>query len=90
MDVQHTMGWRAAPACLAAGLLCGAMTGCFSFKSQHEIKPIHITLDVNLKVEKELANFFDDIDEHTPQPATPTKGSTAGVGNAAAEKGDTK
>jgi len=27
-----------------------------------EIKPIHITIDVNLKVDKELDDFFGDID----------------------------
>ena len=27
-----------------------------------EIKPIHITLDVNLKVDRALDNFFGDID----------------------------
>ncbi|MDC0336398.1 hypothetical protein OAN24_05855 [Pseudodesulfovibrio sp.] len=28
-----------------------------------EVKPIHITIDVNVKVDKELDNFFSDIDE---------------------------
>ncbi len=28
-----------------------------------EIKPIHITIDINLKVDKELDNFFADIDK---------------------------
>ena len=27
-----------------------------------EIKPIHITIDVNVKVDKALDEFFDDID----------------------------
>jgi len=27
-----------------------------------EIKPIHITIDVNVKVDRALDNFFDDID----------------------------
>ena len=27
-----------------------------------EIKPIHITIDVNVKVDKELDNFFSDVD----------------------------
>lgn len=29
----------------------------------HEVKPIHITLDINLRVEKELDDFFGDIDQ---------------------------
>jgi len=28
-----------------------------------EIKPIHITIDVNVKVDKELDDFFSDLDE---------------------------
>lgn len=32
--------------------------GCLSIKTQHEIKPIHITMDVNLKVQKELEDFL--------------------------------
>jgi hypothetical protein len=27
-----------------------------------EVKPIHITIDVNVKVDKALDDFFDDID----------------------------
>ena len=35
------------------------LSGCLSIKTEHEIKPIHITLDVNLKVQKDLENFLD-------------------------------
>ena len=28
-----------------------------------EVKPIHITIDVNVRVQKDLDNFFGDIDE---------------------------
>ncbi len=28
-----------------------------------EIKPIHITIDINIKVDRELENFFNDIDQ---------------------------
>lgn len=28
-----------------------------------EIKPIHITIDVNIKVDKELDDFFSDLDD---------------------------
>lgn len=31
-----------------------------------EIKPIHITIDINIKVDKALDNFFDDIDQAQP------------------------
>ena len=46
---------------LAVALLLPA--GCFSVKTQHEIKPIHITMDINMKVDRELDNFFGDLDE---------------------------
>ncbi len=47
--------------------LAGALTpGC---STRHEVtmapvevKPIHITIDVNVKVDRALDNFFDDID----------------------------
>lgn len=28
-----------------------------------EVKPIHITIDVNVKVDRALDNFFDEIDQ---------------------------
>ena len=31
--------------------------------SQVEVKPIHITIDVNIKVDRALDDFFSDIDE---------------------------
>jgi hypothetical protein len=30
-----------------------------------EIKPIHITIDINIKVDKELDKFFSDIDQES-------------------------
>lgn len=33
-----------------------------------EVKPIHITIDVNVKVDKELDNFFSDIDDAAAKP----------------------
>ena len=32
-----------------------------------EVKPIHITIDVNVKVDKELDDFFGDLDEAEQQ-----------------------
>jgi hypothetical protein len=32
-----------------------------------EIKPIHITIDVNIKVDKALDDFFDDIDKEAAE-----------------------
>ena len=35
-------------------------SGCISVKTENEIKPIHITMDINLKVDKELDRAFGD------------------------------
>lgn len=38
--------------------------GCLSIKTEHTVPPIHITVDVNVKVvDKELKDFFGDIDK---------------------------
>ena len=48
-------------------LMTGVGAGCLRVKTDPvEIKPIHITVDVNLKVQKELNNFFGDIDAADP------------------------
>ncbi|MCP4673199.1 MAG: YnbE family lipoprotein [Desulfobacula sp.] len=48
-------------------LMVFVFTGC---QTQHdiqlkpvEIKPIHITIDVNIRVEKALDDFFDDLED---------------------------
>ena len=43
---------------VSAALL--SASGCFTVKTESEIKPIHITMDVNLKVDKELDKAFAD------------------------------
>jgi hypothetical protein len=49
-------------------LLCSALlpllVGCVSVKTEPiEVKPIHITVDVNVKVERALDDFFGDLDK---------------------------
>ena len=47
-------------------LLLGMGTGCTKHEvdvKPVEIKPIHITIDVNVKVDRALDDFFGDIDE---------------------------
>jgi len=49
-----------------AFLIFVTLPGCTSHKVEVapvEIKPIHITIDVNVKVDKALDDFFSDIDE---------------------------
>jgi hypothetical protein len=51
--------------------------GCLNVKTAPiEVKPIHITVDVNVKVERALEDFFGDLDKksstiETPKPSTP-------------------
>ena len=54
----------------AFGLLF--LTGCYTqhkvevdttHKVQLEVKPMHITIDINLKVDRALDDFFGDIDK---------------------------
>ncbi len=43
-----------------------ALAGCrtqHKVDMTHDVKPIHITLDINLKVDRALDNFFGDIDQ---------------------------
>ena len=47
--------------CVTAAL---ATTGCVHVKTDPiEVKPIHITVDVNVKVDKALDDFFGDLDK---------------------------
>ena len=62
---------------LAGGVVFGAMmlAGCKA-EIQHkvdpiEVKPIHITMDVNLRVDRKLDDFFDFQDQmRVPPPRT--------------------
>ena len=50
---------------LLAALLFPILQSCTTHKVEVapvEIKPIHITIDVNVKVEKALEDFFGEID----------------------------
>lgn len=37
--------------------------GCTSHKVDVEVQPMHITIDVNVKIDRQLENFFSEIDE---------------------------
>lgn len=57
-------------------LLAALAGGCVSVKTEPiEVKPIHVTVDVNVKVDRALDDFFGDLDKKsatlekpTPQP----------------------
>ncbi len=54
-------------ALLAAGIVLSA--GCLSLKTAPiEVKPIHITVDVNVKVDRALKDFFGDLDQKAAKP----------------------
>ncbi len=57
-------------ATMAAALLLSPL-GCGSTHKVEvapvEIKPIHITIDVNVKVDRALDDFFSDIDQQKAQ-----------------------
>ena len=46
-----------------------ALGGCLSVKTEPiEVKPIHITVDVNVKVDRALNDFFGDLDRKATAP----------------------
>jgi len=40
-----------------------ALAGCLSVNTHHTVDPIQINVDVNVKVDKALNDFFGDIDK---------------------------
>lgn len=59
-------------ALLPLALLALNFSGCLSVKTEPiEVKPIHITVDVNVKVDKALDDFFGDLDKKSSTIANP-------------------
>lgn len=52
---------------IVAAISAIATAGCISVKTENEIKPIHITMDINLKVDKELDKAFADENQAKPK-----------------------
>ena len=51
---------------MLSALIVPVVVGCTQHKVEVapvEIKPIHITIDVNIKVDKALDDFFGDVDD---------------------------
>ena len=40
--------------------------GCIKVKHEMSIQPVHVTVEIRVKIDKELENFFDDIDKASP------------------------
>jgi Skp family chaperone for outer membrane proteins len=58
----------AATACLLLLLIFGCSSSHKVEVAPVEVKPIHITIDVNVRVDRALDDFFSDVDE---APAAP-------------------
>lgn len=60
---------------IAGGLVLAAacaLSGCVNVRTAPiEVKPIHITVDVNVKVERALEDFFGDLDAKSKTIDTP-------------------
>ena len=51
-----------------AGIAAMNIAGCVQIKTENEIKPIevkpiHITVDINVKIDRALDDFFGELDE---------------------------
>ncbi|MEM0967496.1 MAG: hypothetical protein AAGJ81_15215 [Verrucomicrobiota bacterium] len=59
------MNYRQALGTLVALAALSVLSGCLNTTHtvEAEVRPIHVTLDINLKVERELDDFFGDLDE---------------------------
>lgn len=60
--------WIRSVLILSAAMALSLQTGCTKHEvdvKPVEIKPIHITIDVNVKVDRALDDFFSDIDDAT-------------------------
>jgi len=55
--------WQPILAALALLLVLPACTSHRVEVAPLEVKPIHITIDVNVKIDRELDNYLDDIFE---------------------------
>ena len=45
------------------GLLLVSFFGCIKVKHEMTIQPIHVTVEIRLKIDQDLENFFGDIDK---------------------------
>ena len=72
---------RAVPTLAAAAILSVVAAGCTpTVKVKHEVEPIHVTADINIRVDRQLEDFFAYQDQQhnaSTQPATAPTASTA-------------
>jgi len=70
--MKKTLLMAAFASLAALGQACFHSTDDIAVKPV-EIKPVHITIDVNVKVEKQLDDFFEDIDKHAEKISSQKK-----------------
>jgi len=52
-----------------ASMALSLLTGCVSVKTEHRVEPIQITMDVNVRLEKELEESFGQLDARSRELA---------------------
>jgi hypothetical protein len=82
---------RVVPITATAAALLWVAGGCTpTFKVKHEVEPIHVTADINIRVDRKLDDFFAYQDHPaSTQPATAPTTPTAAAPPPAAP-GDVK
>ncbi len=59
---------------LLCAMPCFLFAGCrLNTKHEVEVKPMHITIDVNIRVDRALDDFFGDIDKQAQKIEVPQK-----------------
>lgn len=48
---------------LLLGILVALSAGCIKIKHEMSIKPVFVTVEIHVKIDRELENFFADIDK---------------------------
>lgn len=54
-----------------------ASAGCVSVKTEHRIEPIQITMDVNVRLERELEDAFGGLDARSREIARERSSATS-------------
>lgn len=54
---------------MALVLCLSSQVGCVSVKTEHKVEPIQITMDVNVRLERELEDAFGDLDARSQEIA---------------------
>ena len=53
-------------------------SGCIKVKHEMTINPIHVTVEIKVKIDRDLDNFFGDIDQVSPASVPQEKSNTKG------------